>query len=470
MNPLLLMARLLLTAVFGVAGVAKLVDLKGSRKSLSDFGVPGFLVAPLAVLLPLAELACAVALIPDASAWWGGRGAATLLTLFIAAISINLVRGRRPDCRCFGQLSSSPVSGKTLARNAVLLALAVLIGWEGRENPGGLPSFAGWTSFESAMLAVAIALAVIAVLTLWLLVHALRQNGRLLVRLETVEKKLGIDPTAGALPGLPVDTTAPEFQVKGLDGTTVTLHMLRRKSQRLLLVFTAPGCAACEELLPEVGRWQREHAEKVLTVLISQGEVEANRAEAAKHNLLDVLLETGQEVSHAYLVTATPGAVLVTDGKIAMPLAMGPHAIRDLMSRALLPPPVKKGERVPAFELPDLNGERVNLASLQGRRTMLLFWNPTCPYCKGMLEDVKKWEEKRSANAPELLVISSGTPESNRAQGFRSPVLLDGIFGAGVVFGAGGTPSALVIDENGKVASDVAVGAPDVLAFVSKRS
>jgi thiol-disulfide isomerase/thioredoxin len=122
------------------------------------------------------------------------------------------------------------------------------------------------------------------------------------------------------------------------------------------------------------------------------------------------------------------------------------------------------------MEFPDLDGKRVNLASLRGRRTMLLFWNPTCPYCQGMLEDVKQWEQKRPANAPELLVISSGTPEANREQGFRSPVLLDGIFGAGVVFGAGGTPSALVIDEDGKVASEVAIGAPDVLALVGTRS
>jgi hypothetical protein len=83
---------------------------------------------------------------------------------------------------------------------------------------------------------------------------------------------------------------------------------------------------------------------------------------------------------------------------------------------------------------------------------------------------VKQWEKKRPANAPELVVISSGTPEANRDQGFRSPVLLDGIFGAGVVFGAGGTPSALMIDEAGKVASEVALGAPDVLALVGRRS
>jgi peroxiredoxin len=470
MNLILLISRLVLAAVFGVAGVAKLFDYVGSRKSLADFGVPGFLAAPLAVLLPLAELTCAVAFLPDSSVWWAARGVIVLLALFIVGIGISLARGRTPNCHCFGQLSSSPVSWKTVARNAVLLVPAVLLAAEGRENPGGLPSFAGWTAFESAAVAVAAALAAIVGVTLWLLVHVMHQSGRLLVRLEAVEKKVGIDPAAAAVSGLPVETPAPAFQVKNLDGETVTLDMLREKSKRLLLVFTAPSCTACEELLPEVGVWQREHSEKVLTVLISQGDAEPNRAKAATHNLLDVLLETGQEVSHAYLVDATPGAVLVTDGKIAEPLAIGPKAIRGLMDRALLPTPVKKGERVPAMELPDLDGKRVNLASIRGRRTMLLFWNPSCPYCKGMLEDVKNLEKKPPANAPELLVISSGTPEANRAEGFRAPVLLDGIFGAGVAFGAGGTPSALVIDEDGKVASDVAVGAPNVLALARRRS
>ena len=50
-------------------------------------------------------------------------------------------------------------------------------------------------------------------------------------------------------------------------------------------------------------------------------------------------------------------------------------------------------------------------------------------------------------------------------QGFRSPVLLDRIFGAGSVLGAGGTRSAVIIDEQGVVAPEVGVGAPAVLAL-----
>ena len=64
--------------MFGVAGVAKLADQKGSRSSLTQFGVPAFAVPAAALLLPLAELACAVALLRASWAWWGAAGALAL--------------------------------------------------------------------------------------------------------------------------------------------------------------------------------------------------------------------------------------------------------------------------------------------------------------------------------------------------------------------------------------------------------
>jgi uncharacterized membrane protein YphA (DoxX/SURF4 family) len=73
MNIALLVGRLLLFLVFVVAGVAKLADRQGSRRAVTDFGLPGALATPLAILLPVAELGVAVTLIPTASASWGLR-------------------------------------------------------------------------------------------------------------------------------------------------------------------------------------------------------------------------------------------------------------------------------------------------------------------------------------------------------------------------------------------------------------
>jgi hypothetical protein len=55
--------------------------------------------------------------------------------------------------------------------------------------------------------------------------------------------------------------------------------------------------------------------------------------------------------------------------------------------------------------------------------------------------------------------------EENKAMGLRSPVLLDQGFSVGNMFGANGTPMAVLVDTEGNIASDVAAGAPDVLAL-----
>src|SRR5829696_5215054 len=132
----LLVVRILLAGVFLVAGLAKLTDRAGSRQGLVDFGVPAALASPLGILLPLAELAVAAALIPTAAAWWGAIGALALLLLFVLGIAVNLARGRKPDCRCFGQLHSAPAGWSTLSRNGALGAVAGLIVWQGREGIG----------------------------------------------------------------------------------------------------------------------------------------------------------------------------------------------------------------------------------------------------------------------------------------------------------------------------------------------
>jgi uncharacterized membrane protein YphA (DoxX/SURF4 family) len=71
MDSVVLAARLLLAAVFVVAAVGKFMDLPGSRRSLVGFGVPEGLSNALGTVLPVAELAVAIALIPRPSAQWG---------------------------------------------------------------------------------------------------------------------------------------------------------------------------------------------------------------------------------------------------------------------------------------------------------------------------------------------------------------------------------------------------------------
>ena len=124
---LLLLLRAALTIVFAIAGVAKLRDLAGTRRAAREFGVPERLAPTVAIVLPLAELATALALLLDRTASAGAATALSLLVLFTAVVAANLARGNRPHCNRFGQLHSAPAGLVTIARNFALAALAALI-------------------------------------------------------------------------------------------------------------------------------------------------------------------------------------------------------------------------------------------------------------------------------------------------------------------------------------------------------
>ncbi len=102
---------------------------------------------------------------------------------------------------------------------------------------------------------------------------------------------------------------------------------------------------------------------------------------------------------------------------------------------------------------------------LQGE-TLLLFWDPGCGFCAAMLDSLRRWDASRSDDPPKLLLISTGDDETNRALLLSSPVVLDQSFLLARSMGVAGTPSAILIDESGHVASEVAVGEPGIWRLV----
>jgi peroxiredoxin len=253
-----------------------------------------------------------------------------------------------------------------------------------------------------------------------------------------------------------------------------------------------------------VGRWQRAYAGKLTIALISRGTPEVNRTKASEHGIRQVLLQQDREVATSYQAIGTPSAVLIrADGTIGSPLAQGADAIRALVGQAIGLPALhsipqaahtgntlplatgrngngngkvlghstarKIGEVAPVFSLPDLRGQTVRLSDFSGQQTLVLFWNPGCGFCQRMLDDLKAWEASASTDAPKLLLISTGSIEANRALGLHSTILLDqdGMH-VGRLFGATGTPMAVLIDAEGKIASEVASGAQAVLALAGQ--
>jgi peroxiredoxin/uncharacterized membrane protein YphA (DoxX/SURF4 family) len=484
MGPALLICRALLAGVFLIAGVAKLADLAGSRRAVGEFGVPERLADAVGVALPVAELAVAAALIPTASARFGAVGAAMLLVFFIAAIASAMARGRTPDCHCFGQIHSAPAGWSALTRNVVLVGVACFVAVAGWSDGGAsatawigrLDGVHAWGLLGGAVLAAAV------VFLSWFSLQLLRQQGRLLLRLESLEEAVrggGDDRVARrGPPGLAVGSVAPAFSLPALDGEVVTLESLRTRERPVLLVFTDPGCGPCEELLPDVGRWVREHDLALTVALVSRGSIDENTAKLVQHGLELVLLQRDREVASAYLAHGTPSAVLISaDGRVASPLARGADEVRTAVAAATATPHViqvaggngngavradlaiSEGEQAPDFALPDVEGKLLALGDLRGHPTLLLFWRPSCGFCQAMLEDLRDFDAGRSSGAPELVVISSGSPDEHRTMGLRAPVLSDDGGQVMAAYGAYGTPSALIVDAEGRIGSELAAGA-----------
>jgi peroxiredoxin len=273
---------------------------------------------PAALLVALAELGIAAALVPGVTARPALAAAAALLAVFTAAIGVALLRGRTPDCHCFGQLHSAPAGPATLARNAALAGLAVLLALQPASDP---------TWLELAAAAIAVVVVAQALLSYTLL----RRYGRALRRIEALET--GTQPVA-----LEVGAAAPDFALPAVDGGKVTLaDLLGRRGRPVLLVFTDPNCGPCHALIPKIADWQRSLVDRLTVAVVSRGDREDNVAIAREHGLSDVLLEEGWEVSQPYGATATPSAVLISaDGRLVRAPVAGGDAIEQVL-RSLAP-------------------------------------------------------------------------------------------------------------------------------------
>ncbi len=92
--------------------------------------LPGFLATPAAFALPLFEAVLAASLLLQLRSPWPAAAAAALLTVFAAAIGVNILRGRQGiDCGCFQSALKQTLSWTLVIRNLVLALLSCLTVW-----------------------------------------------------------------------------------------------------------------------------------------------------------------------------------------------------------------------------------------------------------------------------------------------------------------------------------------------------
>ena len=457
---LVLAARVILAGVFATSAVAKGLDPAGTRRAARELGVPEGLAGAVVVLLPLAEAAAAVlVLLGDPAPTFGGLLAVAMLLAFSAALWRALARGKQTSCKCFGALSTKPLSRRSIYRNLALAAVAAVAAVPGE------PAVVRRAADASAAFWGAVALAVVLGGLVAVVAALLRSHGRLLARVEQLEQ-------AAAPP--PVDRPAPEFTLPDLAGRPTSLADLLGPGVPVLLLFMSPGCGPCRALAPRVSAWRRRYGDGMTIAVISSGAPEDNREKFGDADVR-VLLEQDDAVSRPYGVTATPSALVVTaDGQVVGTPAEGAEQIIEVVqaltlddlagSDELVRTPVPQvGEPLPAREVLDLDGNPQRLPDALPERAAVLFWDVTCGFARDIADDVKSLRS-RDGQA-ELVVLLRGPAETAGELGFPGSVLLDPHFEVGDAVGAPGTPSAVLV-EDGKVASPVAAGGPSVLALL----
>lgn len=129
LDPIFIIASALAVAVLLASAATHKLRAPGRfARQLADYQLlPEALVRPIGRVTPLLELLIAFALLVPFSRAIAAVCAAGLIALYAAAIGINLWRGRRDiDCGCAGPDQAQPLRPILLARNAVLVALALL--------------------------------------------------------------------------------------------------------------------------------------------------------------------------------------------------------------------------------------------------------------------------------------------------------------------------------------------------------
>lgn len=262
-----------------------------------------------------------------------------------------------------------------------------------------LPTRATWAGAKlmSYLVAFGESVALLSFILAFRLVwELLRQNGRLLLRIEALEKRLeeitesrkqkaeiDQEPAPGndderterfsnhslanskiKRDGLKAGTVAPEFRLPRVEGGELALSDLR--GRLVLLVFSSPHCGPCNVLAPKLEKFYRsqrgnsrlrrslarlmrrrsgpalaapgEGAGSVPDfelVMISRESVEDNRAKVKEHGLtFPVVLQKQWEVSRDYAFFATPVAYLISEsGVTAADVGAGVEGVLNLMAR-----------------------------------------------------------------------------------------------------------------------------------------
>jgi peroxiredoxin len=326
---------------------------------------------------------------------------------------------------------------------------------------------------------------------------------------------------APPLQGLPLGSPAPAFELPDLSGARKRLADFR--ARKLLLIFFNPRCGFCTRMAPDlaaladealgIGGWGLGVGEPApdaqrptpnafpLPLVVTTGQAEESRKLVAEHGIrCPVLLQSAMEVASQYRCHGTPMGYLIDEqGRIASELATGGPALlalaadgtgrqgdgatgrtdgdapsalggkRSLEESRLQRDGLPAGTPAPDFILPLLEGGELSLSDYRGRPVLLVFSTPQCGPCDQLAPRL----EQAARRSPEVqvLMVSRGQGEENRAKaaqhGLTFPIVLQQQWEISRKYGKFATPIGYLIDEEGIIAQEIALGVEPILSLLS---
>ncbi|SES77948.1 Peroxiredoxin [Oceanobacillus limi] len=149
----------------------------------------------------------------------------------------------------------------------------------------------------------------------------------------------GVISSPGAS-GLEVGQTAPDFELRTMDGEIVKLSDYLGK--KVILNFWASWCGPCKKEMPEMQTYYNEHKDEVeiLAVNVTDSETNEKKVEdfIQKHNYsYPILMDRSNHVTEEYVAITIPTTYFIdTEGIIHHPRKVGPMTyefIEEMVSK-----------------------------------------------------------------------------------------------------------------------------------------
>jgi peroxiredoxin len=329
-------------------------------------------------------------------------------------------------------------------------------------------------------------------LSLWVgFYQLLKQQGRILLKLDALERRQTGAADQPEVSSLAVGAVFPAFRIPDLAGKAVALEDFR--GHQVLLVHWSPDCGFCDMIAPDLAALALDFEKSdVRLLLLAHGDAESNRRLAAEHKLTCPILLLDERNQPAPLEgQGTPSAYLLdADGRVADPCAVGAEEVpvlarkavqadfrrqpgRHPLSQSQIPRDgLKAGAPAPAFRLPDLDGHPVALENYRGRRVLLVFSDPHCGPCDELAPVLARMHRDHRNNGLDFIMVGRGDAAENRRKasqhGIEFPVVIQEKWKLSKQYGIFATPVAFLVSEEGFISKDVAVGLDAITALAQE--